>query len=80
MSERIYLDGSSVARVYEFTNPWPTQHQRATADLDAKSARLAAQAEQQLAQPDATSALCGIGYAVLALRAELEAQEFRRDR
>jgi hypothetical protein len=72
-------------RVYDFSNPagdmdgWRIRA-AALRELEQRSAGLAAQAEQLLAQADATSALRGIGLAVLALRAELESQEARRDR
>lgn len=72
-----------VGRVIDLSMPWAGQEspwQRAERESGEKSERLAAQAEQLLAQADATSALRGIGYAVLALRAELEWQHLRRER
>jgi hypothetical protein len=56
--------------------PW-VKHQRA---LEARIAALQAEAERLLSLPDATSALKGIGFAILALKAELELEDARRDR
>ena len=72
-----------VGRVIDLSMPWAGQEspwQRAEREAGEKSEWLAAAAERLLAQADAASALRGIGYAVLALRAELEWQHLRRDR
>lgn len=68
-------------KTYDFSMPgmdeWRSR-MAALRELDQKSAALAAAAEQLLAQPDATSALRGIGYAILSLSAEFEAEQARR--
>lgn len=78
---------TGTGRIIDLSSPdnWPNSmpdawrnRLAALRELDQRSRSLAAQAEQLLAQPDATSALRGIGYAVLALRVEFEAEQARR--
>jgi len=80
--------------VIDFSNPawapdgqpnrWPNYDEmpwvKAQRALEARIAALQAEAERLLSQPDATSALKGIGFAILALKAEIELEDARRDR
>jgi hypothetical protein len=77
-------DDTPGPKVFDFSFPMPNydempwvKHQRA---LEARIAALQAEAERLLSQPDATSALKGIGFALLALKTELELQDARKDR
>jgi hypothetical protein len=82
LTEQLGRD-TSVTQVYDFSVPhWPAEEpawRRRLRELEARSAGLDAEAGRQLAQADAVSVLRGIGLAILAMKAELEAQELRRD-
>ncbi len=76
-------DDTPGPKVYDFSVPhWPTEEmpwQRRQRELDAESARLAGQAEQLLGSPDAVGVLRGLGLALLAIRAELAAEDSYRE-
>lgn len=76
-------DGESSGEVIDLSWPLPAdtrweQAAREHQQLSERSDRLAAHAEQALAQPDATSVLRGIGLAILSLKLQMAAEDEMR--